>query len=220
MIKKLLSNNQYYFLPFIFFWIVGLLFIFFSSKGDAVLFFNENRSAPANLFFLLANMLAEWQFLLLLLAFMIWKSYGLTFVAMISFVLGSVIVQFIKKIVFGWPRPAAFFEHEVSLNFLEGMSIAYHNSFPSGHTTTAFLIFTALALFSNSKSMQVFYLFIALCVGVARIYLLQHFAMDVLAGATLGIIVTTSVYLIVIKTNLFAFKKWSNNSLSRYVSKY
>lgn len=220
MIKKLLSNSRYFFLPFLLFWTVGFIFILFSTKGDAVLFFNEQRSAPTNLFFLLANMLAEWQFLLLLLAFMIWKSYGLTFVALLSFVSGSIIVQFLKKVVFGWPRPAAFFEHEVALNFLDGIAISYHNSFPSGHTTTAFLIFTVFALFSSSKWVQILFFLAALSVGIARIYLLQHFAMDVLAGATLGVLISTSVYLIVIKTNPFAFEKWKNNSLSRYVSTY
>lgn len=216
---KLLSKSRYFFIPFIFCWLIGFVFILFLSKGDAVLFFNESRSAPANLFFLLANMLAEWQFLLLLLAFMIWKSYGLTFVAIISFISGSFIVQFLKKFIFGYPRPASFFEGEIFLNFLEGMPIAYYNSFPSGHTTTAFIIFTALALFSYSKSFQLCCFFLALSSGVARIYLLQHFAMDVLAGATLGVLISTFIYLFVIKFNLFNFEKWNNKSLSSFIFK-
>lgn len=219
MIKKLLFESRYFFLLFIFFWIVGFLFVLNSSKGDAVLFFNERRSTFLNLYFLMANLLAEWQFLLLILVLMIWKSFGLTFISIISFILSTIIVQFLKKIVFNCPRPATYFKEDVFLNFLEGMPIAYHHSFPSGHTTTAFLIFCTIAFFSKNKWIQFLLFFAAFSTGIARIYLLQHFAIDVLAGATLGVFISTLVYFFIIQTNLFEFEKWKDKSLFKYLNK-
>jgi membrane-associated phospholipid phosphatase len=60
------------------------------------------------------------------------------------------------------------------------------NSFPSGHTMAAFGLYAALAFYAK-KWYQAFGLFfLALLVGYSRIYLSQHFLVDVIFGAMLG----------------------------------
>ncbi|MBX2838424.1 MAG: phosphatase PAP2 family protein [Gammaproteobacteria bacterium] len=58
-------------------------------------------------------------------------------------------------------------------------------SFPSGHTSAAFLLVTILALFSPAL------LWVALpwafCVGASRVLLGVHFPSDILAGIVLGV---------------------------------
>ncbi len=61
-------------------------------------------------------------------------------------------------------------------------------SFPSGHTTSAFLIMTLLSSFFQVPVIQIGAFVWASMVGVARVYLGVHYPTDVLAGALLGII--------------------------------
>ena len=61
-------------------------------------------------------------------------------------------------------------------------------SFPSGHTTSAFLIMTLLSNFFHVPAIQIGTFAWASMVGVARVYLGVHYPTDVLAGALLGIL--------------------------------
>jgi membrane-associated phospholipid phosphatase len=96
--------------------------------------------------------------------------------------------QFLKKVVFAdYPRPKKFFEGEEVLNFIEGVRVASNHAFPSGHTMTAFVIATFLAmLYPRSKSIHVAIIMLASLAAFSRIYLLQHFYRDVYAGAIIG----------------------------------
>ena len=61
-------------------------------------------------------------------------------------------------------------------------------SFPSGHTTSAFLMMTLLSTFFQVPAIQVGAFVWASMVGIARVYLGVHYPTDVLAGALLGIL--------------------------------
>ncbi|MBS1563115.1 MAG: phosphatase PAP2 family protein, partial [Bacteroidetes bacterium] len=68
------------------------------------------------------------------------------------------------------------------------------NSFPSGHTTSAFALATILALHATKKGWGVFFLLLAVGVAYSRIYLGQHFLPDVTMGAILGTVSGLLVY--------------------------
>ncbi len=61
-------------------------------------------------------------------------------------------------------------------------------SFPSGHTTSAFLVMTLLSNLFPVPALQIGIFVWASMVGVARVYLGVHYPTDVLAGALLGIL--------------------------------
>ena len=61
-------------------------------------------------------------------------------------------------------------------------------SFPSGHSSGAFLLATALAVI-YAGPLLVVYLW-ACCVGFSRVILGVHFPGDILAGATMGTTIT------------------------------
>jgi membrane-associated phospholipid phosphatase len=71
-------------------------------------------------------------------------------------------------------------------------------SFPSGHTATAFSMFFLLALIYNKKGVGLVCCLLAIIAGFSRMYLLQHFLLDVLAGSILGVAIT---YFLVLKIN-------------------
>jgi undecaprenyl-diphosphatase len=65
-------------------------------------------------------------------------------------------------------------------------------SFPSGHTITAFAVAVTFGIFY--PVLFPFLLFCAFSIALSRIVLGMHFLSDVIAGATLGIILAISFY--------------------------
>lgn len=63
-------------------------------------------------------------------------------------------------------------------------------SFPSGHTTASFEIATALFLCFKKDKKKIAYIFpvIALCTMGSRVYLMVHYATDVLGGLIVGMV--------------------------------
>lgn len=71
-------------------------------------------------------------------------------------------------------------------------------SFPSGHTTGAFEIATAMFLCFKSDKKKIGYIFpcIALCVMGSRIYLMVHYPSDVVGGMIVGIVAGSLGYVL------------------------
>lgn len=71
-------------------------------------------------------------------------------------------------------------------------------SFPSGHTTGAFEIAVSLFLCFNQDKKKTAYIFpaVALCTAGSRIYLMVHYASDVVAGIIVGTLAGLLGYLI------------------------
>lgn len=84
-------------------------------------------------------------------------------------------------------------------------------SFPSGHTTTAFMIATMLSVqyYKRSIWFSIFGYACAIAVGCMRILNNRHWIMDVLTGAAIGIIITYWVYYI---TSRFFSNRLSHNN--------
>ncbi|CAM1344669.1 phosphatase PAP2 family protein [Tenacibaculum amylolyticum] len=107
----------------------------------------------------------------------------------ISGILTLLITYIFKKIIFsGMPRPAAALGEE-SLHLVEGVKMAFWNTFPSGHTITAFAIFTILCLYFKKCVSQYLWIGLALIAGISRVYLSQHFWGDIFVGSILGILI-------------------------------
>jgi len=108
-----------------------------------------------------------------------------------AYAMSGISAQLLKKLVFREvPRPVKYFELH-NLNFdlylVPGVKILYWNSFPSGHAAAAFGMFFGLALFQK-KSYQWILLIVAAGVAYSRMYLSQHFLMDVAGGMFLGLL--------------------------------
>jgi membrane-associated phospholipid phosphatase len=76
------------------------------------------------------------------------------------------------------------------------------NSFPSGHTATAFCFYLLFCLLIFKKYWVYIGCIIAMLVGYSRIYLAQHFPLDVAAGILVAVV---STFLSVVIQ-----RKWNN----------
>ena len=111
-------------------------------------------------------------------------------VAIISgIIISTLLTHLLKRIIYPDElRPITYLSENFPVHIVEGVKMNRMNSFPSGHTATAFTI-VLLTGFIVKKKVWVYILpMAALLVGYSRVYLAQHFATDVLAGMCVGII--------------------------------
>ncbi len=106
-----------------------------------------------------------------------------------ALIVASLLSTFFKYFVFeDVHRPAFVFQYYIrqELKLVDGVNVGIHNSFPSGHTTQAFAIFMSLALASKRHLFKLLFLFCALMPAFSRVYLSQHWLVDIVAGSVLG----------------------------------
>jgi membrane-associated phospholipid phosphatase len=121
-----------------------------------------------------------------------WR-YG--WLGFLTFAIPSLISQFLKSEFFNKePRPVTYFAQTPSvLHHVDGVHLWTYNSFPSGHTITAFSI-ALLLLYLPVRGHRwgwSLLLFVWACsVGYSRMYLGEHFFKDVYGGAIIGVVAT------------------------------
>ncbi len=94
------------------------------------------------------------------------------------------------------------------------------NSFPSGHTITAFAIFIILALIVKKNYLKVFFTTIAILAGFSRVYLSQHFLEDIFSGALIGIGIAVLSCTLVDQLSIFKTSWIDKNLLQLFVKKH
>lgn len=134
---------------------------------------------------------------------------------------------------------------DLQLPLVEGVKINHWYSFPSGHTTSFFALAFVASILATEKILQAkpvlqhsgptvsiangptaqrsysiavqLLLFIAAALGgYSRIYLSQHFALDVLAGTLVGLLITLICYAIFYR---FEEEKWYNYRILHLIQK-
>ena len=129
---------------------------------------------------------------LILMLFSRTRRYGTAM--LFGLAIGALITNCCLKILIARARPyseetKAFFNTDLyqKLWMTVGQNVESDKSFPSGHTTAALASMTALFLTGNKKYSWAAFIF-AFLMAVARIYLVVHFASDVLAGVAVGVL--------------------------------
>ncbi len=193
---SILQKNKIFYSLFTFFFFVGLAFVISYTKFEQMVFFNNHHCAFGNAFFQMASFLGEPYFFVAIIISYLFIDYSKSLTLLFSLIVSSVVVSLLKQ-AFDTQRPHLYFKGvEQAWNLVPNVAVHLYFSFPSGHTTTAFLLFTLLALFNKNKKFAFFYLFFATMTGISRVYLFQHFPEDILAGSFLGVCLAMNGYLI------------------------
>jgi membrane-associated phospholipid phosphatase len=122
-----------------------------------------------------------------------------------AIIISTVLTQITKNFIFpGEPRPTAAITDSNLIHTVAGVELHKVNSFPSGHTATAFCIFLIAALLIKNNHVVPVGFALALLTGYSRIYLAQHFPLDVGAGMMVALI---SVFL-----SVLIQQKWGRQS--------
>ena len=116
---------------------------------------------------------------------------------LLNFLISTLLTQIPK--IFIWDtvsRPMASGIPHDQIHTVDGVVMHMWNSFPSGHTATAFTFFLLTVYFFPKKFVLILGSLFAIGCGYSRIYLAQHFPLDVAGGMIVAIItVLTSLYI-------------------------
>lgn len=162
------------------------IFAMFIPKGIDVLVINGMHTPFLDFFFSAITNLGSGLVLLPLLVWSLFQQFRLTMIVALASASHGIIVTIFKHLLFPFMlRPAAVIDPNL-IHFVSGIDVHKTHSFPSGHTATIFLATFLICYLLKSKSATIILITLALLVGISRVYLVQHFLMDVAAGSLIG----------------------------------
>ncbi|MGM0621839.1 MAG: phosphatase PAP2 family protein [Bacteroidota bacterium] len=210
--KETLKENRYFLLPYLLTLLVFSGLLLTHNKAELHLISNNNHSLFFDQFFRYATWLGDGVMIAIVGVVLLFVRFRYA----IGFLIGSLvtagIVNLFKKVLLDdMYRPSKYFElfEETKLHLIEGVNLHSLQSFPSGHTATAFSVFFFLALILKSKPLKFSMFLLAIIVAYSRVYISQHFLIDITVGSIIAVLVMFLTYLWMNSWN----KEWLDNSV-------
>lgn len=161
----------------------------FLGHGPDVVFINSHHHPALDTFARFVTNLGDGIVFLPFLLLAVANHFGHAAVLAISWAGHGIVSAILKRLIFpDVPRPISLIDNNL-LYFVPGVGVHASFSFPSGHTATAFCLAMVLALQFRNRIVTLGLFSCAASVAFSRVYLLQHFTIDVAGGAFIGIAV-------------------------------
>ena len=206
---KLLLKHNLLFL-FIYVLILGIATFFLLQYDKVTIHLQLNKlvgNAPIDSFFKYLTHLGDGIFAIIIGLIILFKNIRNGFFLLASYIVSGLTTSFLKNFIYDHVnRPHfvfGYFIQNIKLKYIEGVEMVGQNSFPSGHSTTAFAVFTCLALITNNMIMKIIFLTLALLTAFSRTYLSQHWLVDITIGSLIGTLFAFIFYYIIIYQNRF-----------------
>ncbi len=187
-LKSVYKENQSFFLGYFFLLVIAVIILLTDTKAAGFILLNPYHSDFLNFVFegitILGDGIFSVAFCLVLL--LIKKRY-LSFMVFLSFAASGIVTQLIKYFV-SEARPALFLQKANYPYFIDHVTLHNFHSFPSGHATSAFALVSIIAFAIKDKKYAIPLLGLGALVGYSRIYLGQHFLLDVTVGSFIGLL--------------------------------
>jgi membrane-associated phospholipid phosphatase len=165
------------------------------GKNESFLIINKFNSPSFDYFFRFYTYLGDGIIWVPLFAYVLLLKKDFLIPVIAALVISTILTQVLKHAVFPESlRPVGILKNQ--LHTIPNVEVYRFNSFPSGHTSTAFTLALLMAFIVKRDIWVFFFPIIAFFVGYSRVYLAEHFVTDVFAGVFVGII-SSSLALIV-----------------------
>jgi len=221
--KGLIKNNAV-FLSLSLMLLLGIgLALFLVPKGDLHMLLCDRHTSARDIFYRYYTHVAEWFPYIICVSILLFGRVGDGLMASCCMVFSALTTQLFKHLI-NAPRPITWFaanRPDVQLPLVDGVRMNEWYSFPSGHTTSFFaLAFVVCILLTKEKSqitnhksqivLQIILVLLAALGAYSRIYLSQHFAMDVFGGVVVGLTISVLCFAIFYR---YMGQKWYNYRL-------
>jgi membrane-associated phospholipid phosphatase len=166
--------------------LIGTFLLCYGKEG-AFLIINKHNATPFDYVFRFWTYFGDGIIWVPLFIYIIFFRRDYLVAVIASLIICTILSQFLKRVVFPNDfRPIVVLAGKV--HTIPGVYMNRANSFPSGHTSTAFTLALLLAFIVKRDLWVYFFPLVAFFVGYSRVYLAQHFVADVFAGILVGIV--------------------------------
>jgi membrane-associated phospholipid phosphatase len=193
--------------------VVSIIIILLNfNKIEAHLWVNQYHNTFFDfLFYILTQSVEFWGCLSIYIIVALVKKYKYGIIGLLTYAISGIITQILKRNIFSeFNRPTYSIENLRLIPDYFEFEQHQHFSFPSGHATAAFSLFIFLTLISKNKKLGYLYAVLACLTAFSRVYLSQHYFIDILIGSLIGTIVTLFTFYLL---NFVKFGKWGNKNL-------
>ncbi len=206
----LVKNNKGFYMPYLVFVVFATVIVALCSKVESFLWLNQFHSPLADAVFPYVTHLGDGKLALLFLVGLSMVNYRLALTGLYCFLLVLVLTQLGKLVLFeDVLRPAGHFRDlGQQIRLVDGVELHFNNSFPSGHSASAFALFSFVAICLRNKAWGSVLFMVALFAAYSRIYLSQHFFNDVFVGSIIGVLCTLLMTAFLQKTLFKTPKPW------------
>ncbi|WP_028296472.1 phosphatase PAP2 family protein [Olivibacter sitiensis] len=167
---------------------LGLLAFFSLNLSQATMFLSVNHfhHPMANEIFKIITWMGDWPFTAFVACICLFIRFKYA-VQLVGSMLYTGLYTQVLKVIVQAPRPYVYFQEiKQSIYTIDHYTLENSLSFPSGHTTCVFSLAICLSCIWKGNIAQCITFFVAVLVAFSRVYLSQHFVVDLMAGSVIG----------------------------------
>ncbi|APU95089.1 phosphatase PAP2 family protein [Sphingobacterium siyangense] len=184
--RKVYAANPAFFVCFAIWMALMTAVVVFIPKGDSFHFVNTRHAFWADILFTIQTYFGDGFFVIgVFIAYCCTQQWNFARAILGTYIFSGLTCCVLKNL-FDADRPATVFHGDPTFHVVSWLRVAHFNSFPSGHTTSAFAMAATLAIISKNRAFGIILFVLAVLTGYSRVYLGQHFVEDVWFGSILG----------------------------------
>ena len=188
---SLLRQNHVFFLSYLFLLAACLVTAGVFNETDLFLGINAAAGPGLDGFFMAWTWLGNGLTMMLAAVALLFVKFRYAVLMVLAYGYTSVFVQVLKR-AFNAPRPVQYYQGQEQIRIPPGLNAHHWHSFPSGHAVTAFALAAVLAYLLPPPYRKYSWVLVAAAALTAfsRVYLAQHFVLDIVVGSVLGVFLT------------------------------
>lgn len=184
------------------------------DKGELVLWFSHHQTELGDFLMKHLTIMGDGMLFVPFILSTLFISYRHAISAVMSGLILTTFINIMKGFFFrDEPRPREYFKYmEPPLNLVDGVDVHLLHTFPSGHAATAAAILFLTALFAKRDIVTWICIVFAWLIAITRVYLAQHFMLDVVFGHLFGC--GAALIAFVVTKTWLADKTWASRRLA------
>lgn len=184
------TQNKWFTYPYLVLLLVITYFLVTYTKAEIHVYINQFHSPFWDVFFKTITNMGDGIFIPVYLLILVMIKFRYAVLLISVFLLSGLVVQILKRSFFlDAMRPTEFFKNIADLYLVPGVKQHCCKSFPSGHTATAFSSMVCFVIALRPNIAKVLCFVIACLIAFSRVYLSQHFLIDIFVGSLIGTLV-------------------------------